>query len=223
MPLNFTAEFLLTGQGDIDPEAKPIALVGRHGRTELNDKNLFRGTKDVPLNEIGRKQASEVAEFVSKYPIASIHSSPMTRAMQMAEAVAKLTGLEVVEAEELLPWDVGILSGKDRKKYERVLRYYVEHPDERIEGGERLDDFEERTKDFFNGHLKDATPERVRLFFAHTSNLVGLSNLIAGTRVTQPEIGEVVKAGGVCAVYRDGSRYAMQPVFGHIKPARFGG
>ena len=35
--------------------------VVRHGQTEYNVKNVFQGHIDIPLNEIGERQARETA------------------------------------------------------------------------------------------------------------------------------------------------------------------
>ncbi len=225
MPIfEYQAAFLTKlAQGVIEPDAEPVALIIRHGQTELNRTNKFRGKMDVPLDEEGKHQAFSIIDFVAKYPIIAIKSSPMVRTLQMAAPLAKKLGLTVEPCEELLPWDVGILSGKDREQYEYVLRHFIDNPDKEIPDGEKLDHFEDRTKTFFEKELKHSTPKGMKAFFCHTSNLVALSNLIAGTRHTKPEIGEVVRAGGVCALFHSQDGYAMEPVFGHVKPAEFGG
>ena len=37
-------------------------LLARHGETEWNRRNLFQGHADPPLNDVGRRQAHELAQ-----------------------------------------------------------------------------------------------------------------------------------------------------------------
>ncbi len=61
----------------------------RHGQTAWNKEEVFRGTKDIPLNEVGLKEANALGEYLKKIPFDAIYSSPLTRATQTAEAVAQ--------------------------------------------------------------------------------------------------------------------------------------
>ena len=54
----------------------------RHGQTDWNKKNLIQGQSDVPLNEIGRKQATEKADFFIKRNFDIAYSSPLVRAYE---------------------------------------------------------------------------------------------------------------------------------------------
>ena len=66
-----------------------IILV-RHGQTEWNRLERFRGRYDVPLNSTGLKQADQVAKrILSQWKPVAIYSSPLSRAMQTADALAK--------------------------------------------------------------------------------------------------------------------------------------
>jgi probable phosphoglycerate mutase len=66
-----------------------IILV-RHGQTEWNRIERFRGRADVPLNETGIKQAEATGNRVAaKWKPVAIYSSPLLRAVKTAEAIAK--------------------------------------------------------------------------------------------------------------------------------------
>ena len=67
--------------------------VVRHGQTDYNVKKLYQGRKDIPLNEIGKKQAMEMAEKFRDIKIDKIFVSPLTRAKQTAECISKITGV----------------------------------------------------------------------------------------------------------------------------------
>ena len=84
----------------------------RHGQTDWNRAGKIQGTTDIPLNETGRQQAEQLATVLkerSGYPaetrIDAVYASPLARAFQTAEILAKegklplrrLTGLRVHE------------------------------------------------------------------------------------------------------------------------------
>ena len=64
-------------------------LLVRHGETEWNRVARFQGGIDVPLNENGRKQAQQAAEFLKDVPIDFAVSSPMLRPKETAELILK--------------------------------------------------------------------------------------------------------------------------------------
>lgn len=64
-------------------------LLVRHGETEWNRVARFQGGIDVPLNDNGRKQAQQAAEFLKDVPIDFAVSSPMLRPKETAELILK--------------------------------------------------------------------------------------------------------------------------------------
>lgn len=64
-------------------------ILVRHGETEWNRVERFRGRMDIELNERGRRQAQAVASRLSTWRIEAIYSSPLKRALQTAQPLAK--------------------------------------------------------------------------------------------------------------------------------------
>jgi broad specificity phosphatase PhoE len=87
-----------------------IVLV-RHGETDWNRENRFQGHADRPLNEAGRQQAHELAELLRDEPLAAIYTSPLLRASETADIVARTLGLEARRLEALREIDVGTWEG----------------------------------------------------------------------------------------------------------------
>ena len=198
----------------------PCAFVMRHGDTELNEDNCFRGFLNPGLNDKGILQASKAGEFLSRQQIDRVISSPLCRTIETSQIVAaKLGGRHIKECHSLFPWAIAPLYGRDKDKYSEVLDWYIDQPDKIPENGESLNDFLERTEDYFCEKLQECIPT---LFVCHTSNIVALNDLIMGTEGGRPEQGEVVEPGGICAIYEEKDGWSIEPVFGQVKKAEFG-
>jgi broad specificity phosphatase PhoE len=61
----------------------------KHGQTDWNAKGLLIGQQDIPLNELGRRQAFEAAKILAGHEPASICYSPLARAKETAFIVAE--------------------------------------------------------------------------------------------------------------------------------------
>lgn len=65
-----------------------IILV-RHGQTEWNRNERFRGHADIPLNATGMRQAEATGERVAaEWQLSAIYSSPLSRAVDTGQAIA---------------------------------------------------------------------------------------------------------------------------------------
>ena len=82
-------------------------LLARHGETDWNRIGRWQGQADPPLNEMGRRQAAELAERLVGQGISAIHTSDLLRASETAQVVAERLGLTVEEDLGLREIDVG--------------------------------------------------------------------------------------------------------------------
>ena len=73
---------------DFSETVKSLYLV-RHGETAATSKGKICGDSDTPLNEEGFMQAEVLGSWFSDMEISSIFSSPLARAVQTADAIAK--------------------------------------------------------------------------------------------------------------------------------------
>jgi broad specificity phosphatase PhoE len=85
----------------------------RHGQTRLNKANVLQGRRDTPLNEKGRQQASQAAEWFRSRGIHFdyVFSSPLKRAMDTAKICCDY--IEPVKDERLIEMDYGPYEGAD--------------------------------------------------------------------------------------------------------------
>lgn len=85
----------------------------RHGQTDWNLQGFFQGSTDIPLNDTGREQALEAARLLADGPWTAIVSSPLSRARETAEIIARELGIELGPAyDELIERGYGPLEGK---------------------------------------------------------------------------------------------------------------
>lgn len=125
-----------------------IKLV-RHGETEWNVSEVFRGRTDIELSETGMKQAELLAEFLSNVKIDAIYSSPLKRAVKTAETIASYHNLDIEINHGLIDFDYGQWQGLSLKKvkikYPELYAEWTSHPDQVIiPGGESLQDVRQR-------------------------------------------------------------------------------
>ena len=84
----------------------------RHGQTEWNRVERFRGRADVPLNETGLAQAEATGRRIAaEWAPVAIYSSPLGRAVATAQAIAKHFDLPVQAHSGLIDIDYGRWQG----------------------------------------------------------------------------------------------------------------
>ena len=124
-------------------------ILARHGETEWNVKEIFRGRIDVELNETGIKQAELLAKYLSDIKIDVICSSPLKRALKTAEMIASYHKLEVEIAPGLIDFDYGEWQGLSHQevqaKYKELYAEWVNSPEKvKMPSGENLNGVRKR-------------------------------------------------------------------------------
>lgn len=91
----------------------------RHGETDWNNKFLFQGQTDIPLNKTGLTQARSIAKEFKHRTIDAIISSDLERAYQTAYEIKKLSGLKkkIDTMKNLRERDYGNLEGTTYDRY----------------------------------------------------------------------------------------------------------
>jgi broad specificity phosphatase PhoE len=94
----------------------PLLLLIRHGENDFVKTGKLPGRlPGIHLNEKGQKQAEALGEALRDVPIKAIYSSPLERALETAEPIAKARNLPILQEPDLRDSDVGRWQGKSLK------------------------------------------------------------------------------------------------------------
>jgi probable phosphoglycerate mutase len=115
----------------------------RHGETAWNVEGRIQGHLEIPLNKRGRAQAEALASHLQDSRFDAVYSSDLLRALQTAQAIARLSGHDIRRDKGLREWDLGVLAGLRRSQAEheqpQAARIRTDHiVDEPIPGGESI-------------------------------------------------------------------------------------
>lgn len=115
----------------------------RHGTTDWNREEIFRGRADCKLNETGKAEARAVAAYFAETPLAAVFSSPLSRALETARPAAESKGLEALPDPAFTDLDFGAWQGlplqEAKEKYPELYRLWRENPGAvSFPGGETL-------------------------------------------------------------------------------------
>lgn len=96
-------------------------LFCRHGETEWNSARKFQGSLDIPLNEVGRQQAEQLAGALATRGVGAVWCSPLIRAHTTAKAVADTCRVPLRLDDRLRERHLGMMQGLP---YRAVKKHY---------------------------------------------------------------------------------------------------
>lgn len=112
----------------------------RHGENDyVKTQRLAGRLPGVHLNERGRAQAAALAEALKSTRLKAIYSSPLDRAVETAQPIAKALGLRVQRRPALIETKIGHWEGQSIKQLNRTKEWRLlqEHPAQfQFPGGE---------------------------------------------------------------------------------------
>ena len=146
-----------------------IILV-RYGETALNQSRRIQGgSSDTQLNQKGKQQAESLALRLRQERIQAIYSSPLRRALDTAQAIARYHQIEVDVEPNLIEIDVGELEGVPVSKIGGFLDQLLSGQAETIfevHGGESLAAVQQRAWSTIR-RLIDRYPDGVLAVVCH--------------------------------------------------------
>ncbi len=117
----------------------------RHGETDWNKDGRIQGQQNPPLNELGRRQAKAVAEYLTaiRSDYDCLYSSDLLRARETAEVIAAKWGGQIILRSDLREQCFGVCEGflaeEALTRFGVDIRAYLRDPaGTSIPGGEDL-------------------------------------------------------------------------------------
>ena len=124
-------------------------IIVRHGETYWNEAHKFQGFSDIELSSKGISQAQALAESLKGETLVAIYTSPLIRARQTAEQIARYHDCPVILKEELKELNQGQLEGLTaeelRQEYPQFIKEWVQKPEStHLPQGESLGELQQR-------------------------------------------------------------------------------
>jgi len=137
-----------------------LVLLARHGETLWNEMRLIQGRTDVALSDTGREQARALSAALASIPLSSIYCSPLVRARETAEILAKPHKTRPIVDEGFVEINFGEWEGKThsalRKQFPDQYERWLMDPDQvDVPKAERLSDVQARVARSFQRIIEE--------------------------------------------------------------------
>ena len=131
-----------------------MLYIMRHGKTDWNIRHKLQGRTDIPLNEEGRKMASDAAELSKDVHFDICYVSPLIRARETAGLLLKDRDIPIIVDDRLAEMGFGIYEGEENvfEKPECPVRELFFNPAgyKAQDGAESIEDLIKRTGSFLS-------------------------------------------------------------------------
>ena len=177
----------------------------RHGQSQGNAEGRFGGHTATPLSARGRRQAGATARALFEEKVTAIYSSDLSRAVETAMPLARLTGLDVEQTEAFRERSIGVMEGltfeeaaeQHPEQYAALIRRDFDHV---ILGGESYRQMLDRASAQLDRAIEQHAGGRL-VVFSHTGTICILALHLMGA-LDAPELRPVWIATSNCGITR---------------------
>lgn len=160
----------------------------RHGATDWNIQGRCQGATDLDLNEVGLRQAKQIATSLTNETIHGIYSSNLKRARQTAQFFSLHHQLPVHIETDVRELDHGKLEGltfaEIKENYSQFIQRWRTEPAEiQVPGGERLADVARRAWKGLSRIVRGHAAEEAVVIVSHNFPILGIICRITGTHL----------------------------------------
>jgi broad specificity phosphatase PhoE len=126
----------------------------RHGETDWNKVGRFQGWTDIPLNELGIKQAENLQDYFKNIPLEAVFSSDSIRAIETAKLITKnQSSLKNIQDQRLREIFCGAWEGLTHQEIEQsgdnLEGYFLDPINNPPRDGETIEQLSKRIENFF--------------------------------------------------------------------------
>lgn len=184
-------------------------LIVRHGFSVSNKDGRYAGQLDIALDEMGRLQAQDVKDYITKnYKIDAIYSSDLIRAVDTAKPTAQALSLDIKTDKRLRELDVGVWHGllvsEVKEKYPQTFAGYRTNK-ARPEGGETFGEMADRVYEAFE-QMASENEGKTLMVATHGGSIRALRCRLMNLPFEEAEhIGNVPNGSVTTVVYENGS------------------
>ena len=197
----------------------------RHGQAKNNTDRVLAGrTPGVPLTDTGIEQADKAAQFLSEMNISAVYSSPIQRAHDTAEIVARHNSLDVIPDERLIELDMGKFTGMP---YDEVftnhgnvfMKFYSSELEVAHNGIETFSDVKKRVLDMVN-HVTEHHLDQNVVLVTHMDPIKAMLSTVVS--LSPENLYELVIANASINVFKRSQDKFLLSGLNVMHPSRFG-
>lgn len=143
-------------------------FITRHGQTDWNKVPKVQGVTDVPLNDEGKKQAQELAEFIktSNLHFDKILCSPLSRAFETAKIVSQKNEINLQVEPRLIEQNFGKWEGWANVNGDKSFHLAKQQFADSYDGGESMMKLAQRIYNLLD-ELKNISDDKTYLLVTH--------------------------------------------------------
>lgn len=186
----------------------------RHGESVANERDVFIGHTDLPLTELGQKQAEITAEYLKNIRPDAIYSSDLQRAYHTALATATPWGISVTQEMGLREIYAGDWEYVPFEKLQRQCKdtydiWLRDIANARCDGGESVQEVGARVYKTVE-KIAQNHPDQVVFLFTHATPVRTFSVQAMGKSIDELEALPWPSNASVTEVEYDEGKFALK-------------
>lgn len=196
----------------------------RHGQAKNNTERVLAGrTPGVPLTGEGIDQAEKAAQFLAEMDVSTIYSSPIERAKNTAEIVARHNSLDMKLDDRLIELDMGKFTGMP---YDEVfanhgnvfLKFYSSELEVAHSGIETFSEVKRRVLSMV-GHVLENHPDQNVVLVTHMDPIKAMLSTVVA--LSPQNLYELIIANASINVFRESEGRFSLSGLNVMHPSRF--
>lgn len=133
----------------VDTEVDMIVYLIRHGETDYNRQQRYQGHTDIELNEVGRRQAKELAKQLD-FTFDEVIASPLHRAVETAAILSGFEESRIRTDDRIKEIYLGKYEGRQYRDVDEEFRKFFDAPESYVGvgGAESFESLFARVEEF---------------------------------------------------------------------------